>query len=162
MSETNTENGKVEKVEVKGESEDVKETPEKTFTQEELDKIVANRVGREAEKVAALGDTVTKLEAKLLSTTERAAELELEVNSYSSKVESLELDKIKNAVAFESGVEPAMLDSLRWDNEEELRAAVKQWKSSISSPNSSVFRGKDYYDNDSPTRFARNVAKKYE
>lgn len=171
MSETNTVENREEEatvsdaVEPEVDATEVgEEVVDKTFSQEEVDKIVANRVAREERKVNDFAESAKKWQEAAAGLSEKLKELETSMAEAAIKISALELDKVKFAVAAEANVDPSLLDALRWSNEEELRSALETLKTSFkNTPKADIgFTGKNYSNDDSIVKYARNVMKKYE
>lgn len=157
MSETNTElkNGVDEEV-----SEDVKVEEEvATFTQEDVDNIVATRLAREAGKVNSLVEKLEESNKALESFKKAAEEASSKYEDIETRLAQADYEKTLLEVALETGVEPKKLDSLKWDSKEDLLSAVSAWKPSGSSSN--VFSGKSYFEDEGQTRFANNIIRRY-
>lgn len=150
MGETNTNENR---------EEAAKATTEKKFTQEEVDRIVAARVAREAEKVQQLTVAVENSKANSETFEALATDSVKAVSELQAKVEKLEKDKIKYAVALETGIDGDLIDSFKWSTEEELRGLVEKWKPVLGASKS--FTGKTYQEETSPTAIANNIIKKY-
>lgn len=155
MSETNTENRDEQE-------QHPKQKDSKVFSQEDVDRIIASRVYREQEKIQQLA-----LAAE--SANNRADEFDSMAKGVAEKLTELELrnseldrEKLKYEVAFETGIDPQLIGSLKWDNKEELNSAVETLRNAIGSNQQQIgFNGKTYHDDESSTRFANNVIRKY-
>lgn len=120
-------------------NETVNQEESKTFTQDELNAIVGDRLKRERDKYAdyeALKEKALKLDeleeaskTELQKATERAQQLEAELNGL-KKAE--ELRKLKEAVANEFGVPANVLSG---EDEESLKSQAKAIKEYASQGN---------------------------
>lgn len=130
---------------------------EKTFTQQELDAIVSDRLKRERAKYEGFEDLKAKAEkldaieeaskTELQKATERAQELETELNGL-KKAESVRL--IREKVAKEAGIPMASMSLLTGETEE---ACLEQAKTilAIAQPNTSYPQLKDGGEVNAPT-----------
>lgn len=110
---------------------ETKET-EKTFTQSQLDAIVADRLSREREKYAGFEDLKKKAEAydqQIEASKTDLQRLTEERDKYKSDYEALEAKetarKLREEVAKEKGIDPSVL---RGSTKEELEAHADQLK----------------------------------
>ena len=122
---------------------------EKTFTQQELDAIVSDRLKRERAKYEGFEDLKAKAEkldaieeaskTELQKATERAQALETELNSL-KKAESVRL--IREKVAKETGIPMASMSLLTGETEEACQEQAKAILS-IAQPNTNYPQLKD-------------------
>lgn len=118
------------------------ETVKNTFTQEEVNKMIADRISREREKYANYDELKTK--AKKYDEVQEASKTELQkaeerANDLQSKYDSLvkaeEIRKIREQVSQETGVPSNLLNG---DTEENCKAqaeAILAFKGKTSYPN---------------------------
>lgn len=110
------------------------ETENKTFTQEEVDRIIGERLGREKAKFADYDDLKEKAakfdeieeanKTELQKATEKAESLQAELDSL-KKAEEIRL--MKEAVSTETGVPVALITATEKEAAMEQANAIKQY-----------------------------------
>lgn len=109
---------------------------DKLFTQEELDKIIGERLAKaetkHTEASAELQSRIDALEgekAELLKTItdskEKYANFDKTIEELNAKVKGYETDSVKTAIAHELGVPFELKQFLSGDNEEEIRKSAE-------------------------------------
>lgn len=112
---------------------------DKTFTQEELDKIINERLDRAAKKHAdeiakkdAEIDKLTKdfneFKTKHASQDEEAAKSAKTIEELNAKIKSYENASVKRKVADELGLDSKALEFITGETEEEMKASAEKLK----------------------------------
>lgn len=120
---------------------------EKTFTQAELDKAIADRLAREkkahekAMKDLEMkhGETVQEYEERIKTanmTAEEKYKYELEKlkaqnSEYTGKIKAMEVDSIKKSVLSKNGLSEKFLGKVSGETTEEIEASAKELKESM-------------------------------
>ena len=117
---------------------EVKEEVTKTFTQEELEKIIADRLERERRKykdydeLKKIADEYKKMKEAQMSEEEklqsRLAELEAAVMEKELEAQEAIIEKTKMKVAMEMGLPVDALDFISGSTEDEIRKAAEKFK----------------------------------
>lgn len=112
--------------------------PAKTFSQEDLDKKIEQRLKREREKYADYEDLKKAREeldeikkGQMTEQEKLKAELEkaqAEANEAAAKTAALELERTKEKICREAGLPDGFADRLKGSTEEELKADVELMK----------------------------------
>lgn len=119
---------------------------EKTFSQEELNSIVSERLNKEKEKYAKQVEELThKAEAyeKQIATftsqldeiNKKVATHETELKERDAKIQSYETQSVKMRVAHEVGIPYELADRLSGTTEEEIKADAESMKGLINLSN---------------------------
>jgi predicted nuclease with TOPRIM domain len=104
----------------------------KTFTQEELDEIVQDRVKKTNEALTAANQKAADLESRLEAANEKVTELQASADALpekDKKIAELTLDNDKFNVLVEAGLSPKLANNLTGSTKEELAASAKNLKS---------------------------------
>lgn len=120
---------------------------EKTFTQAELDKAIADRLAREKKSHEKAmkdlemkhGETVQEYEERIKTanmTAEEKYKYELEKlkaqnSEYTGKIKSMEVDSIKKSVLSKNGLSEKFLSKVAGETAEEIEASAKELKESM-------------------------------
>lgn len=100
-------------------------------TQEELDKVLKERLEREAKKYET---QITELTAKAAKADEQATtitNLQKEINENKAKIKGYETDSVKKRIAHEIGLPYEMAERLRGDDEKAIREDAEAMKKYI-------------------------------
>jgi len=128
-------------------SEPIQETP-KVFTQEELEKIIAERLERERKKykdydeLKKVAEEYKKMKEAQMTEEEKLqsklAELEAAVLEKELEVQEAMIEKTKMKVAMEMGLPADALDFISGSTEEEIREAAEKFKNLLGGNYSKV------------------------
>lgn len=114
-------------------------------TQEEFDKMIADRLKREADKYqekiskleeenTALKEQVSENGSALESSKTELEELTKAIAEKESKISSYELAKLKTTIALKNGIPYDLADRITGSNEEELLEDAKRLAEFVSKP----------------------------
>jgi hypothetical protein len=103
--------------------------PGKTFTQEELDRIVGERLGRERQKYEGFDDL--KAKADQFDELQRAQQTDLERvtgerDTFKTTAEQSQAENLRLRVALEKSLPAELIDRLRGGTKEEMEADADQ------------------------------------
>lgn len=106
-------------------------------TQEELDRIIGERLARQKEKYAdydELKELVSSLESEkatlqeaVAKANQTAADFEGQIAGYQSEIKGLKSERLKTAVALKHGLPLAFADRLQGEDEESLAADAERF-----------------------------------
>lgn len=124
------------------------QTQDKTFTQAELNAIIADRLGREKEKYKDY-DELTKLKTDI--ETKKQAEMtelekaKLDLETYKQKIteaenakKAMEIEVTKSKLMNELGLDLKFSDRVKGANEEELKADIESLKAMVGTVKTTV------------------------
>lgn len=100
-------------------------------TQEELDKVLKERLEREAKKYETQITELTAKAAKADEQTTTIANLQKEINENKAKIKGYETDSVKKRIAHEIGLPYEMAERLRGDDEKAIREDAEAMKKYI-------------------------------
>lgn len=120
----------------------------KIETQEEFDKLIADRIQRERksieekyqdyETIKKENDTnkskIDELTKQISESTNKFAENEKMINELNSKVKAYETDSAKTRIALETGLPYQMASRLSGDTEEDIRKDAESLKAMMGNP----------------------------
>lgn len=122
-----------------------KEQSGKSFSQADVDRIVADRLKREKEKYADYDDLKGKaeklkdIEAAQMTEQEKAqakiAELEAKNAETEAKVRAMEITKLRSKLLSEAGLPADLADRVRGETEEEIKADLESLKAIVKPKN---------------------------
>lgn len=114
---------------------------DKTFTQADVDRVVADRLERERKKYAGFEDykkakeELDALKAGQMSELEKAqaalAKAQKEAKDNADKIKALELTALKSRLAAESGLPAELADRIRGEDEAAIKADIEILKKVI-------------------------------
>jgi multidrug efflux pump subunit AcrA (membrane-fusion protein) len=112
--------------------------PGKTFTQEELDRIIAERLKREREKYADYdqlkkdAEELRKRREAEMSEAEKAKaakeEAEAKLKAKEAELEALRLEQLRTRLVTEAGLPIALASRVRGTTEDEIKADIEELK----------------------------------
>ena len=130
-------------------TEETKVTEEKTFTQAELDKIIADRFARETKQHEKAikdlqmkhGETVQEYEDRIKTasmTAEEKYKYELEKlksqnQEYTGKIKSLEIEGVRKSVLSKNGLSEKFLGRITGESIEDIENSVKELKEDMDA-----------------------------
>lgn len=113
-------------------------TGEKTFTQADVDRVVADRLERERKKYAGFEDykkakeELDALKAGQMSELEKAqaalAKAQKEAKENADKIKALELTALKSKLAAEAGIPAEFADRIRGEDEASIKSDIEELK----------------------------------
>ncbi len=113
-------------------------TGERTFSQADVDRMIADRLAREQKKYADYGDLkaakeeLDKLKDGQKSELEKAnaarEKAEAKVKEFEAKVKQMELNALKSKLAAEAGIPSELADRIRGEDETSIKADIEGLK----------------------------------
>ena len=128
-----------------GDDDQKKEQPGKSFSQADVDCIVADRLKREKEKYADYEDLKGKaeklkdIEAAQMTEQKKAqakiAELEVRNAETEAKVRAMEISRLRSKLLTDEGLPADLADRVRGETEEEIKADLEFLKAIVKPKN---------------------------
>lgn len=128
-----------------GDDDQKKEQPGKSFSQADVDRIVADRLKREKEKYAdyeelkGKAEKLKDIEAAQMTEQEKAqakiAELEARNAETEAKVRAMEITRLRSKLLADEGLPADLADRVRGETEEEIKADLESLKAIVKPKN---------------------------
>lgn len=110
---------------------------ERTFSQEELNSIVGDRLSKEKEKytkqISELENRISEYESKVTTLTSQYDELNKSAQTYQAKLKEYDTQSVKMRVAHEFGIPYELATRISGESEDDIRKDAESLKKVIES-----------------------------